>query len=421
MNDMTLPHPVPSGDEALFGLQELFYSRTDPRGVIRTGNRVFQRVSGYDWERLAGAPHRIIRHPDMPRAVFHLLWKTIRRGDIIVAYVKNRTASGGHYWVLATVLPLPDGYLSIRIKPGSPVFAQARKLYADLRAEEIAEELSPEVSAGRLLARLRDLGFADYASFMLTALLQECAARNQAHSRINGAIFTDIDKAIAALSTLTEEQDRLVREFERLRDLPTNMRIIASRLEPSGGPVSAISETYKITLAALSSDISAIAVGEASLLNQMKASFSKALLLLSCARLQAEVVEQFQCEGPASQQFDQQAEEALLADLAAAYDLEARGALARAVQIAGALKGGCSDIRRSMLGLDTIRVMGRVESGRMGTAGTRLAATIDQLDLRHAVIIERLQSIMDLSTTINASISRIGCRYCAPTSGPAPP
>jgi hypothetical protein len=212
-----------------------------------------------------------------------------------------------------------------------------------------------------------------------------------------------------------------VREFERLRDLPTNMRIIASRLEPSGGPVSAISETYKITLAALSSDISAIAVGAESLLNQMKASFSKALLLLSCARLQAEVVEQFQCEGPASQQFDQQAEEALLADLAAAYDLEARGALARAVQIAGALKGGCSDIRRSMLGLDTIRVMGRVESGRMGAAGTRLAATIDQLDLRHAVIIERLQSIMDLSTTINASISRIGCRYCAPSSGPAPP
>lgn len=420
MNDMTLPQPVTNGDEALFALQELFYSRTDPRGVIRTGNTVFQRVSGYDWGRLAGAPHRIVRHPDMPRAVFHLLWQTIRKGDIIVAYVKNRTASGGHYWVLATVLPLPDGYLSIRIKPGSPVFAQVRKLYADLRAEEIAEELSPEVSAGRLLARLRDQGFADYASFMLTALLQECAARNQAHSRINGAIFTDIDKAIAALSTLTEEQDRLVREFERLRDLPTNMRIIASRLEPSGGPVSAISETYKITLAALSSDISAIAVGEASLLNQMKASFSKALLLLSCVRLQAEVVEQFQNEGPTAQ-FDLQAEETLLADLAAAYDREARGALARAVQTAGALKGGCSDIRRSMLGLDTIRVMGRVESGRMGAAGTRLAATIDQLDLRHAVIIERLQSIMDLSTTINARISRIGSRYCAPASGPAPP
>jgi hypothetical protein len=57
--------------------------------------------------------------------------------------------------------------------------------------------------------------------------------------------------------------------------------------------------------------------------------------------------------------------------------------------------------------LDTIRVMGRVESGRMGGAGTRLAATIDQLDSRHSAIIAQLQAIMDLSTSINADVRRI--------------
>ena len=188
-------------------------------------------------------------------------------------------------------------------------------------------------------------------------------------------------------------------------------RIIASRLEPSGGPVSAISETYKVTLAEVSTDIRTIAVGESSLLNQMKASFAVALPALTCARLQAEVVEQLHGEGSAAHQFDVPTEEALLSDLARAYDLEARSALVHAVQISKALKGGCSDIRRSMLGLDTIRVMGRVESGRMAGAGVRLAATIDQLDVRHAVIIERLQSIMDLSSVINACIARIRSRY----------
>lgn len=411
MNDMTVTTHCDSADEENFRLDEVFYSRTDLRGVIRTGNAVFRRVSGYDWSQLLGAPHRIIRHPDMPRAVFHLLWQTIRNNESLVAYVKNSTANGGFYWVLATVLPLADGFISIRIKPTGPMLAQVKRLYAELREEELAEKLAPEASVLRLQARIRDLGFADYRSFMRAALMQEYARRNELHPRINGAIFADAEKVSAALTTITEEQDRLVREFDRLRDLPTNMRIIASRLEPSGGPVSAISETYKVTLAEVSADIRTIAVGETSLLNQMKASFAVALPALTCARLQAEVVEQLHGEGAAAHQFDVPTEEALLSDLARSYDLEARSALVHAVQISKALKGGCSDIRRSMLGLDTIRVMGRVESGRMAGAGVRLAATIDQLDVRHAAIIERLQSIMDLSSVINACIARIRSRY----------
>ncbi len=411
MNEMTATTQADFTEEEGFELDELFYSRTDPRGVIRTGNAVFRRVSGYEWSRLQGAPHRVIRHPDMPRAVFHLLWQTIRNNESIIAYVKNSTANGGYYWVLATVLPLSDGFLSIRIKPTSPLLARIKRIYADLRAEELAEKLTPEASALRLQDRIKALGYSDYRSFMRAALQQEYSRRNDLYPRINGAIFADADKVSAALVMITDEQNQLVREFDRLRDLPTNMRIIASRLEPSGGPVSAISETYKLTLAELSADIRTIAVGDASLLNQMKASFATALPALICARLQAEVVNQLHGEGASAHQFDVPTEEALLSDLARSYDLEARTALVQAVQIAKALKGGCSDIRRSMLGLDTIRVMGRVESGRMAGAGIRLAATIDQLDVRHAVIIERLQSIMDLSSVINACIARIRSRY----------
>ena len=43
-------------EERPFLVEQLFYSRTDSRGVIESGNWVFQRVSGFSWEELLGAP-----------------------------------------------------------------------------------------------------------------------------------------------------------------------------------------------------------------------------------------------------------------------------------------------------------------------------------------------------------------------------
>ena len=61
----------------------MFFSRTDERGIIRNGNYVFRRVSHFEWDELSGAPHKIIRHPDMPSAVFHIMWKRIQNGEIV--------------------------------------------------------------------------------------------------------------------------------------------------------------------------------------------------------------------------------------------------------------------------------------------------------------------------------------------------
>ena len=56
-------------NEVPFTFEELFFSRTDWRGVILAGNSVFQRVSLYDWDELIQKPHNVIRHPDMPKGV----------------------------------------------------------------------------------------------------------------------------------------------------------------------------------------------------------------------------------------------------------------------------------------------------------------------------------------------------------------
>ncbi|PKR56245.1 PAS domain-containing protein [Thalassospira marina] len=133
-----------TGVERHFDEDEIIVSKTDPKGRITYANDVFLRISGYSEAGLLGQPHSIIRHPDMPRCVFALMWDTIAKGREIFAYVINRAANGDHYWVLANVTPTfnPDGtirgYHSNRRKPRREAITAAAGLYRQLRAEEDA-------------------------------------------------------------------------------------------------------------------------------------------------------------------------------------------------------------------------------------------------------------------------------------------
>ncbi len=165
-------------NESYFGIEELFFSETDFRGIILEGNSVFQRVSEYENKDLILKPHSIIRHPDMPRGVFKLLWDTIRSGEPIVAYVKNRSRTGAYYWVLACVYPVNDKFLSIRIKPSSEVFSLIPDIYTQAR---IREQKAADISASldSISGALNSLGFKDYRSFMSHALALELASRKK--------------------------------------------------------------------------------------------------------------------------------------------------------------------------------------------------------------------------------------------------
>ncbi len=117
-------------------------SKTDPRGVITYANDVFVRVSAYDEAEIIGQPHNLIRHPDMPRVVFKLLWDTLKADQEMFAYINNLAKDGAHYWVLAHVTPSHDaagniiGYHSNRRVPDRDAVAAAEDLYAALRAVE---------------------------------------------------------------------------------------------------------------------------------------------------------------------------------------------------------------------------------------------------------------------------------------------
>jgi len=100
----TKNHPL-TGVERFFDQNEIIVSKTDLKGRITYANDVFQKIAGYTEQGLLGQPHSIVRHPDMPRCIFKLLWDTLQGGNEIFAYVINRAHNGDHYWVFAHVTP----------------------------------------------------------------------------------------------------------------------------------------------------------------------------------------------------------------------------------------------------------------------------------------------------------------------------
>lgn len=391
--------------EVHLGFDELFYSRTDSRGIIRSGNDIFQRVSEYDWPELLGAPHRVVRHPGTPRGVFRILWDAIQKDNPMGAYVKNRAKSGGYYWVFAVIVPIPGGFLSVRLKPSSPIFQKVQNIYARLAPWEREQGIDPEESARELREAAQVEGFSSYTSFMAYALAHELISRDAQLKRQSDPRTRLLAELNQALETMMSEQVGILQSFEALQSIPNNMRIVASRLEPSGGPVSSISENYKAASSRISERLRSFVIGKDNIYDRMSREVARALFLLGSERVLNEMRKQFAHHEPGGV-IDWSAEQVMLIEVETESATRAQAALRRAADLADALTRSSRDIRRQMLGLDTIRVLGRVECGRLREAGGSLASTIDQLDKFHGDIKLRLEKITTLSEEIESLIAR---------------
>ncbi len=173
---MSLSHPTPTGREIVFGDDEIIVSKTDLRGIITYTNDVFIRVSGYTEQELLGQPHNLIRHPEMPRCVFKLLWDTIQGGKEIFAYVLNLNKRGEGYWVFAHVTPSYDlhgrtvGYHSNRRMPYPDAMPKVRALYTTLLNEEKRHANPKEAAAAGLALVQAQLAAAgvDYSQYVFS-------------------------------------------------------------------------------------------------------------------------------------------------------------------------------------------------------------------------------------------------------------
>jgi PAS domain S-box-containing protein len=165
----------PSGKERTFAENEIIVSKTDTKGRLTYVNDVFLSVSGFTEAELIGQPHSLIRHPDMPRCVFKLLWDTIASGNELFAYVVNLAKTGEHYWVLAHVTPDfgPDGqivgYHSNRRVPRRDALAKIQPLYQSLLKIEAGasdRKQGMEAAFAALVDQLKREG-KPYAEFVL--------------------------------------------------------------------------------------------------------------------------------------------------------------------------------------------------------------------------------------------------------------
>ncbi|HYQ39804.1 MAG TPA: methyl-accepting chemotaxis protein, partial [Pseudomonas sp.] len=139
MNKNDNPVQSQGGKEYKIREDHNLLSRTDLQGNITYAAQAFVEVSGYSRAELLGAPHSIVRHPDMPKEAFANLWQTISQGEVWVGLVKNRRKNGDYYWVRAHVTAIIEdgeiqGYTSVRVKPSEAEILAAEKAYARLKA-----------------------------------------------------------------------------------------------------------------------------------------------------------------------------------------------------------------------------------------------------------------------------------------------
>ncbi|MDP3816237.1 PAS domain-containing methyl-accepting chemotaxis protein [Pseudomonas sp.] len=129
--------------ERTFAAQQRLISTTDIKGQITYCNDAFIEISGFSRDELMRAPHNLVRHPDVPAAVFQHMWDTLKKGLPWMGIVKNRSKNGDHYWVNAYVTPILEnrqvvGYESVRVKPSSEQIRRAGALYQRINSGKSA-------------------------------------------------------------------------------------------------------------------------------------------------------------------------------------------------------------------------------------------------------------------------------------------
>lgn len=142
-------------EEICMAEDEFIVSKTDLKGYTTYVNRTFMEMALMNEDQLLGFNHNVIRHPDMPKGVFKLLWMTIKKEHEFFGFVKNYRSDGRFYWVFANITPEYNengklsGYLSVRRTPPAsaiavikPIYQQMLQIEKSASSDKIAEEKS---------------------------------------------------------------------------------------------------------------------------------------------------------------------------------------------------------------------------------------------------------------------------------------
>jgi PAS domain S-box-containing protein len=167
-------HITPTSVERIVPDKDFIVSMTDLKGIITYANRIFIEFSGYSEEELLGQQHNIVRHPDIPRAVFKLMWDKIQKREECFAYVKNLSRDGSFYWVFANITPTFDpagnvtGYFSVRRRPRPSGVKIMSEIYRPmLEAERQAGPANAIAASTKILVDMLNEKGISYEEFIL--------------------------------------------------------------------------------------------------------------------------------------------------------------------------------------------------------------------------------------------------------------
>lgn len=365
-----------SATEVRFANESIITSATDPRGVIQFANEKFVEVGGYPLEELINAPHKIMRHPDMPKGVFYLMWECLKSGMPVCTYVKNKTKSGGYYWVLAVVTQTENGFLSARIRPNTELFETTKEIYTTLLDEEKRENLTAEQSGARLLEMLKDAGYPSLDAYGIEALDLEFKARGIIAPDLSSS-FHLMDELAEIISDMQDLVNSIEQGFERVRGEPVNLRILAGRLEGAGAALGTISQNYDAMAKEMHSLVGRLHDPENGSLVQMYSAVSQGRWSMQIAQLLNEAYSNIAPDDAATDGA------VLLKEHHERLHQRSRARLIEISSIGKSIPDICRSLRRRINGLDVVKLLCKVESGRMRDVDSGLDGIIARLENFH--------------------------------------
>ncbi len=403
---------VTTDEVSEFRIEDLFFSRTDKRGVIQAGNEVFYQVAKYEYAELLGAPHKTIRHPDMPKAVFWIMWDMLKRDEPIGAFVKNRAQDGSYYWVYAMTTPIEGGYLSVRQKPCTENLKKIENLYAEVRNRELTEDLPAQESAEYLHSRLQEMGWNTYTEYMTDVLIGETNARKTTlGQRLDGELCEISTLKENAQQTLTIAQN-VLDDFSTIAGFPVNMHIQASKLKASGKIFGSIADNYQ----RLSKRVESAMRDFIETRKNASDTVDKGLFRLIVASIQGEMVDLFQGElDEIELNGDHRPEPKLdLAVETLVLDEQCKLNQKRSIDGLNAISAEYKSFTRlidEMMGilsaLSVTQFVGLVETARLDTNGETLKAMLQDVTSVQNQAQENLKKLESLNRDIAAKVSRL--------------
>lgn len=387
------------GEESRFSIRDLLFTKSDKRGVIQTANEAFQRVSVYSWDRLIGAPHKIVRHPETPKGVFHMLWSALEADEPIGAYIQNQAEDGKPYWVFATLLPVDDGYISLRVKASTEHLQSVIPIYEEARKREKAGDLTPEESANLIQSRIMEGDWTDYREFYSFCLRDEVVSRNEKIGHTSEAALKSLGKMFRSVRDLEKCAGKVKTTFGKTHQIPYNMRLQAGRLEGSDGPISVISANHRMMTQSLEDNIRRFSA-ESSLGAD---AIRLALFKVAVAGLVDDVAVDFAAEDDHGFG-DKTATLDTLNSLKRTFREETLREVRALSDSVNRFGNRCRDMRRMMSGLELTRIMCKIERSKfdgdhsgLDEIVNRLADAQDTLGRNFDEILTSVADILQLS------------------------